>query len=311
MAQPANLDSTQSFFKKIIFEIIFIIFLILIPLYTSWILNKGIFFNDLILFFISIFLLSFLASILAPQFSLIEIILFSAILPATIFITYFKKLPAISISLGFFVFWFLISLALFLSKKEEERSIAISFSRIFKTFWNWFFLGIFLFSFIIFFFQNPQIQEGKFFLSLNTVQKGVNLVSPFIKELDKDFDPQKTLKDYLQNKKINILGIDINLPIKESVEEFNKKTGLKINENDSLGFVLASFLINEYEKLNFSHKRIIFISLVLILLFIYESVVVFLGSLLSFLANIFFWLFSILGIVNIRTEPRGKEKIKI
>lgn len=308
MVQTSN-DETQALIKKIIFEIFFIALLILTPIYVNFILNKVLTLNDLLFLLIVLFALSFLASVLAPQFSFLEILLFSALLPGTFFVIYFKKLTPSAISLSFFIFWLFIALALFLSKKEEEKIVEISFVRIFKTFWNWFFLGAFFFGFIIFFFQHPTIREGKFFLSSETTQYLIKLSSPFIKEIDKDFEPHKTLKNYLQNKKINVLGIDVNLPLKEMIEEFNKKTGLAVKEDDSLSSVLASYIAAQYENLNFSQKRVIFISLVLILLFIYESLIVFIGSLLALIANIFFWLFSLTGLINIKAQPRGKEKI--
>jgi len=299
-----KVSSESALIKKLIFEIVFIGLLIL----TGFIVSR-LNYDSLLYLLILLFFISFIGSILGPQFSFWESLLFSAILPATIFILNFKKLNPVGISLGFFLFWIFFGLAFALAKKEEKKTIEISFSRVFKNFWTWLFLGIFFFAFSVFYFQNKDISVGNFFLPKEVVFSLLSFSQPFLKEIDKDIDLSKNFSEYLSLKKVNLFGIDVHLPAKEIIEDINKKTNSNFTGKEPLKEVFYSLIKSYYEALPYKTKQVIFIALILILLFFYESIIIFAGTILGILANFLFYLLYFSKILKITAEPRGKEKI--
>jgi hypothetical protein len=308
MAQQEVSSFDVFLIKKIIFNLIFYGILIFLGWYLFYFYSNPNL-QNLIYFIILMFFLCFFASVILPQTKNFEIFLISAIWPASFFIFNFKKLDPKALSIGLFISIIFTFISFYSAKREENKTIEISFSRIFKNVWNLIFISIFLFAVTIFYFQNSDIKEGKFFVPQKYFEKAVFLLNPFLKELDKDFDSEKTIKEYILSKKLNLFGLDVTLPPNEFIKGLKENFKIEVKEEDKISTLIYLILKSKYESLEYNKKFTLLIILFLVITFLYEAIIVAISNLLGILASLIFWFFTLIGIFKIKAEPRGKEKI--
>jgi len=302
----SNFDTV--IFKKIIFTIIFLFILLFLGWYTFY-LYSNLNLQNFIYFIITIFFLCFFGSIILPQLKNSEIFFISFIWPISFFIFNFKKINPTTLSIAFFIFFIFNFITFYLTKREENKTVELSFSKIFKNIWNFIFISLFILLATIFYFQFPEIREGKFFIPQSYFEKSFVFLNPFLKEIDKDFDYKKTIKEYILSKKINLLGLEISIPSNEFIKNVKEKFNIEIEEKDTLSEIIYLILKSKYESLPFNNRNILILAIFLIITFIYESLVVAFGIILSLIASLFFWFMNLIGILKIKTEPRGKERV--
>jgi hypothetical protein len=282
-------------------------------------------FYSLLLFLISnpslvfnpkIFILAILIFILFLNLSIVGFLIFNfpqiiivLLLEAIILGSFLYKFN--SNFLLFSIAEFLILSAILILKLREayKNSLKIRWTNYFKTIWNFYTLIILLiiFSYIVFALDLSILEKTR----IENIVGYFGKVSSFFSK--EDYFNQKISDIVSKNLDINLGEKEKKMAVRLYIDELNKKFSLNLKEDSTLKTAISEYLYNQAKLIKNDKKKEMTTKIVLgIFIFLTaQSILYFLGILISFFSYIIYFIFLGLRIIEIEKGTTEKDFIKI